>query len=226
MMPTTIRTMIQMTTRKVLMRISRKPLLPALMVLASIAGCAALIPDSASDAVIAAQMKQSFSERGPAKLDRVEQNELQKACTDHAKGELPQGLRAALERTALAAVQYPSDGQWMGEFAEGEKIAQLGRGLQFSDPVNAAGGGNCYACHQLAKSELSFGNIGPSLYQYGKIRGNSEPILKYTWGKIWNAHAYNACSQMPRYGDAKILTEQQLKHLMALLLDPASPVNR
>ncbi len=226
MIPTAIQTATQKTPRKVLMRRSKYAMSLALFVFAGMAGCAVLMPDSASDAMIAAQMKQSFAERGIAKLDRVEQNELQKACTDHAKGELPQGLRAALEKTALAEVRYPSDGKWIGEFAEGEKIAQLGRGMQFSDPANAAGGGNCYACHQLSKAELSFGNIGPSLYQYGKIRGNSEPILKYTWAKIWNAHAYNACSQMPRYGDAKILTEQQLKHLMALLLDPASPVNR
>jgi sulfur-oxidizing protein SoxX len=31
---------------------------------------------------------------------------------------------------------------------------------------------------------------------------------------------------MPRYGDAGILTVQQMQHVMALLLDPASPVNR
>ncbi len=191
-----------------------------------LAGCAALLSDSTSDGAIATQMKSSFSERGPAKLDRVVQNELQQACTEHARGVLPQALRETLERAALAAILYPSDGKWLGEFVEGEKIAQLGRGLQFSDPVGAAGGGNCYACHQMTQSELSYGNIGPSLYHYGKLRGNSDAMLKYTWGKIWNSHAYNACSQMPRYGEAKILTEQQIKHLMALLLDPASPVNR
>ena len=87
-------------------------------------------------------------------------------------------------------------------------------------------GGNCYACHQLTKEEISFGNIGPSLYQYGKVRGAGEETLRYTWGKIWNTHAYNACSQMPRFGDAGILTEEQIRNLMALLLDPNSPVNK
>ncbi|HEU4622011.1 MAG TPA: sulfur oxidation c-type cytochrome SoxX, partial [Burkholderiaceae bacterium] len=99
-------------------------------------------------------------------------------------------------------------------------------GLQFSDTASTVNGGNCYACHQLAKAELAYGNIGPSLYQYGKLRGTSEPILKYTWAKVWNAHGYNACSQMPRFGDAGILTQEQLRHVMALLLDPASPVNQ
>jgi len=31
---------------------------------------------------------------------------------------------------------------------------------------------------------------------------------------------------MPRFGHAKVLDENQIRHLMALLLDPASPVNR
>jgi hypothetical protein len=34
-----------------------------------------------------------------------------------------------------------------------------------------ANGGNCYNCHQISKEEISFGTIGPSLYNYGKLRG-------------------------------------------------------
>jgi L-cysteine S-thiosulfotransferase len=65
------------------------------------------------------------------------------------------------------------------------------------------------------------------------MRGVSDPnspasraIVEYTWGKIWNAKAYNACSNMPRAGHAGILNEQQVKHIVALLLDPQSPVNK
>ncbi len=73
----------------------------------------------------------------------------------------------------------------------------------------------------------------PSLHNYGKIRGvtdpysaSAKPIVEYTWGKIWNAKAYNACSNMPRAGHMGILTEQQVRHIVALLLDPQSPVNK
>jgi sulfur-oxidizing protein SoxX len=52
------------------------------------------------------------------------------------------------------------------------------------------------------------------------------PIIQYTWAKLWNSHAYLACSNMPRFGHQKLLDEQQLRHLMSLLLDPRSPVNR
>jgi sulfur-oxidizing protein SoxX len=68
--------------------------------------------------------------------------------------------------------------------------------------------------------------LGPSLYQYGKLRGDGDAVIKYTWGKLYNAKAYNACTNMPRFGHAGILTEAQMKDLMALLLDPNSPVNK
>ena len=173
-------------------------------------------------------MLSSFKEKGIAKLERVNQTELQKACSlaETAPGGLPDAKRTELQNAALAAVKYPADGKYLGDWKAGEKIAQTGVGFQFSDKEGTAAGGNCYACHQLAPQELSYGNIGPSLYQYGKLRGNSEEIMKYTWAKIWNSHAYNACSNMPRFGAEGILTETQLKDVMALLMAPDSPVNK
>lgn len=173
-------------------------------------------------------MLSSFKEKGIAKLERVNQTELQKACSmaETAPGGLPDAKRTELQNAALAAVKYPADGKYLGDWKAGEKIAQTGVGFQFSDKEGTAAGGNCYACHQLAPQELSYGNIGPSLYQYGKLRGNSEEIMKYTWAKIWNSHAYNACSNMPRFGAEGILTETQLKDVMALLMAADSPVNK
>lgn len=170
----------------------------------------------------------SFKDKGIAKLERVNQTELQKACSlaETAPGGLSDAKRTELQNAALAAVKFPADGKYLGDWKAGEKIAQTGVGFQFSDKEGTAAGGNCYACHQLAPQELSYGNIGPSLYQYGKLRGNSEEIMKYTWVKIWNSHAYNACSNMPRFGAEGILTETQIKDAMALLLSPDSPVNK
>ena len=127
----------------------------------------------------------------------------------------------------------PASGKFIGDWKEGEKIAQNGRGMTWTDAAGSPNGGSCYNCHQISKEELSFGSIGPSLYNYGKLRGvadpaaaDSKPIVDYTWGKLWNAKAYNACSGMPRFGHAGILSEDQLQHVMALLLDPQSPVNK
>ena len=51
-------------------------------------------------------------------------------------------------------------------------------------------------------------------------------MQKYTYNKIFNAKAYNACSEMPRFGHVDALKPEQIKDLVALLLDPESPVNK
>jgi L-cysteine S-thiosulfotransferase len=191
-------------------------------------GCTSMMGGSSepSKEEVTQLLKTSFAEKGSAKLDRLDQSDLQQACSAYATTEMPKELKAKLEKAADDGVKYPSDGKYLGDWREGERIAQNGRGLQFSDAPNTVGGGNCYACHAIDKKELSYGNIGPSLAQYGKLRGNSDPIQKYTWARIWNSHVFNACNSMPRFGAAGILTEQQIKDVMALLLDPNSPVNQ
>jgi L-cysteine S-thiosulfotransferase len=180
-------------------------------------------------------LKASFADRGVAKVDRLDQTEIQRVCSaaNAAGKDLDKPVRERLEKAAYAAIKYPADGQYIGDWKEGERIAQNGRGLQFSDAEGTANGANCYACHQVSPTEISYGNQGPSLLKYGSIRGVTDPkskdaeaMVKYTWGRIYNTHAFNACSNMPRFGEAGILTEVQMKHIMALLLDPASPVNK
>jgi sulfur-oxidizing protein SoxX len=207
---------------------NKQILIGAAAAAALLAGCASLVQTTPSKEETVAVIKAGFQDRGIAKVDRLNQSELQAACSDAAlkRQPLPQDVRARLEKAALDAVKYPSDGKWLGDFKQGERIAQSGVGMQFSDNEKTVNGGNCYACHELTKEEISHGNIGPTLYHYGKLRGTSEPILRYTWGKIWNTHAYNACSTMPPYGASGILSEEQIKHVMALLLDPQSPVNK
>ena len=73
---------------------------------------------------------------------------------------------------------------------------------------------------------MSFGTIGPSLYRFGKVRGFTDETRKYAWGKVYNADAFAACSNMPRFGHSRILTEQQIRDVVALLVNPASPVNQ
>lgn len=194
---------------------------------AGVAGCASMMYTPPTPEETQNVIRSSFRARGIAKLDRLEQSEMQRACSAVAMTgkDLAPDVRARLEKAAQATVKFPTDGKWLGDWKEGEKIAQAGRGLQFSDNEKTVNGGNCYACHQITKREISAGNIGPSLYQYGKLRGNGDAVLRYTWSKIWNAHSSKACSSMPRFGDAGILTEQQIKHVMALLLDPTSPTN-
>ena len=202
---------------------------------AALTGCARLAPAPSLDAQVGDMMKASFRDQGIAKVDRLRQDASNAECSAAQGKPLPEARAKAIEAANLATVKMPVDGQFLGDWKEGEKLAQNGRGMTWSDPsaATSANGGNCYNCHQISKSEVSYGTIGPSLYHYGRLRGVADPaspaskaIVEYTWGKLNNAKAYNACSGMPRFGHGGMLDEAQLKHLMALLLDPKSPVNQ
>ncbi len=171
-------------------------------------------------------LESDFKSQGSVTVERVmQQDDVQKFCSSLEGKEATIDELAKIRKSQIKAVKYPADGQFIGDWVSGNQIANNGKGGQFSDPVGTVSGGNCYGCHQITKEEIAYGTIGPSLYQYGKLRGNSEEIVKYTWEKIYNAQAFIACSSMPRFGHAGILDEQQIKDVMALLLDPASPVN-
>ena len=198
-----------------------------------LAACAAAPTSQQVDEATAQVLKSSFRDQGDAKLDRLKLDASNQACSDAAGAALDEKLGKSIEEANLKTVKFPANGKLIGNWSEGEKIAQNGRGMTWSDKAGEANGGSCYNCHQISKAELSYGSIGPSLYNYGKLRGvidpaapASKPIVDYTWSKLWNSKAFNACSGMPRFGHAGILTEDQLRDVMALLLDPKSPVNQ
>ncbi len=203
----------------------------AVLTIAAVAAGCAMTPAVDYDKVALDMIKGSFRPQGQAGIDRLQQDEAQRLCSGPT-APAPADLKR-IETAELATVKPPPSGRYIGDWREGEKLAQNGRGMTWTDPAGTPAGGNCYNCHQMSKAEISFGTIGPSLYNYGKLRGvqdpadpASAPIVQYTWGKIWNAKAYSACSEMPRFGHAKVLSEQQIQDLMALLLDPKSPVNQ
>ena len=194
------------------------------------------VPNSAEvDRLTAEIVKASFRTEGQATVDRVTQDDTNRLCSaaDVAGKPLDAEVAKAIEQANFKAIRWPTNGQFIGDWRQGEQIAQSGRGMTWTDAPGQANGGNCYNCHQIDKAEISYGTIGPSLYNYGKLRGVTDPasaaakpIVEYTWGKIWNAKAYNACSNMPRAGHSGILNEAQVRHIMGLLLDPRSPVNQ
>lgn len=194
----------------------------------TLAGCATVYSSAELDKMARDAVQRSFSEKGIAKKDRINQDAVTLACSESelTKTPLSGELVRKIEQENYQAIKYPADGKFLGDWKAGERLAQDGRGSTYTDKAGMPNGGNCYNCHQISKEEISHGTLGPSLYQYGKLRGNSEAVVKYTWGKLWNAKAFNACTNMPRFGHQGILTEAQMKDLMALLLDPESPVNK
>ena len=201
-----------------------------------VAGCASGPSVVELNALTDKIVKASFRDQSHVKVERITAtDETNRLCSeaDVAGKPLDEKTAKRIEEANLKAIKWPSDGKFIGDWKEGEKIAQSGRGLTWTDKADDANGGNCYNCHKIDQKEISYGTIGPSLYNYGKIRGVSNPndpaskaIVEYTWGKIWNAKAYNACSNMPRAGHTGILNETQVRHIVGLLLDPKSPVNQ
>jgi len=171
-------------------------------------------------------MQQDFQTRGIANVDRLNQDEAMTLCTKY-RSQPPADVAKKIQAAQMETIKFPADGRFMGDWKSGDKLAQSGRGATWSDKPDSKNGGGCYNCHRVSGTELSYGTIGPSLYQFGKLRGGpTEANMQYVYGKIYNSQAYAACSNMPRFGFHGVLSEEQIKDLVALLLDPESPVNK
>lgn len=196
-------------------------------VLAGVMACAGSVErgtvafPSAEEAV-----RSSWQNVPPGWEQRLVQDETQKLCSD-AHDRPSKAVAARIEAVNRAIpVKYPASGKLVGDWKKGEAIAQSGFGLRPGDATTRPNGGNCYACHSLTQAELSFGTLGPTLNGYGRTRGNSAAVVKYTYERVYNAQQFTACTNMPRFGANGILTPEQIADVVALLVDPNSPVNK
>lgn len=170
-------------------------------------------------------ISRTFGKASPEWQARIVPDETMQACNKY-RNDVPHDVADAIIAREIQKVSYPADGKFLGNWKEGAKIANNGRGGQFSDDEKTVNGGNCYACHQMESTEVSFGTLGPSLTHYGKDRNYAEAEIKQAYTKIHNSQAVIPCSNMPRFGANGFLTEQQIKDVLAFLFDPESPVNK
>lgn len=182
-------------------------------------------PVKVSPDTVAAYVKNTWKAPAEGWQSRIDQDETQRICSESRNNPAKADFEKILARE-LASVVYPADGKVLGDWKAGEAVAQIGTGGQFTDKADGPRGGNCYACHQMAPKELSFGTLGPTLIEYGKIRKFAAIDAKAAYAKIFNAQSVLPCSNMPRFGHNKFLTEQQIKDVTAYLFDPDSPVNK
>ncbi len=210
------------------------PFSRTIVVVAGLSGAALMAPAFAQplakavapEGVNAAIARSWTGETRPDWIKRFEQDEMQTQCSLHRNAP-PKDIADAIQAAAKASIEYPADGRLIGDWKKGETIAQNGYGGRFTDTdPKRANGGNCYACHQLDPKEVSYGTLGPPLREYGKIRKFADADAKAVYDKIYNSHAVLPCSNMPRFGVTKFLTTEQIRDLVALLMDPASPVNK
>lgn len=174
------------------------------------------------------KLDQEVQEGGTAR-QRMVQDEVQKTCSS-LEGVTPD-METLLEvsKQARETIVYPEDGVTLGDWERGRDLAWSGYGFRvghrMDDHENNEVGGNCYNCHQIG-TDRTGGSIGPSLVGFGRIRGTSDAIKKYTYDVIYNSHSAFPCTNMPRFGSSGYLDQQSIADIMAYLLDPDSPVNQ
>src|SRR3954469_10227323 len=172
-----------------------------------------------------AAVKAAFPGKPADWASRLTGDETMQQCSA-SRNNPSKDVAEAIRKREQANIIYPPDNNFMGDWKKGEALAQSGYGLRFTDyPPRQANGGNCYACHQITRKEVSYGTLGPSLSEYGKLRDFKPDAVKAAYEKIYNSHVALPCSTMPRFGANKILTIEQIKDAVALLMSPESPVN-
>lgn len=193
-----------------------------------VAGCATY-PDQATTRQIAEKMVFEAFSASPAHLKRLEQDRSQQICSKVGNANLSTEEAAEVVKLARDSIKYPASGQIVGDWKTGDILAHDGAGDRIRDGKTEnrkENGALCQNCHGLAPGEINVGNVGPALTGYGKQRGNSEAIAKYTYDKIYNAWAFFPCSNMPRLGATGHLTPEQVAHMVAYLIDLQSPINK
>jgi L-cysteine S-thiosulfotransferase len=204
----------------------RSIILAALALVLAGAAVAQQKPAAINPALVDKAIKESWTAAAPEWQARLAEDETQRLCSQYRNAP-PKDVAAAISKREQASIEYPPDGKLMGDWQKGEKLAEDGYGARFTDyPPRRANGGNCYACHQLAKKQVSYGTLGPSLLEYGKIRKYAEADVKAVYERIYNPHAAIACANMPRMGANKFLTIEQIRDLVAYVMSPESPVNK
>jgi len=162
----------------------------------------------------------------PEWIARLEQDEPMALCSAF-RNKPPEDVAEQIKKREQARIIHPDDGQYMGDWRRGERLAQSGYGLRFTDyPPTQPNGGNCFACHQLDRTEVSSGTLGPSLVGYGKLHRGDSDAARMLYERIYNPQAQTACARMPRFGTHGVLTIEQIKDLVAYVMSPESPVNK
>jgi sulfur-oxidizing protein SoxX len=173
------------------------------------------------------KLDQEVQEGGTAK-QRLVQDDLHKVCSETRNK--PSAEQAAkISADARASIKYPEGDIKLGDWKKGRELAWSGFGYRIGHNVDDHNktpvGANCYNCHEFA-GDRQGGTIGPSLRNYGKLRGTEQPVLKLAYGIVYNAHSMFPCTRMPRQGANGLLSQEQILDIMAYLFDPESPVNK
>jgi len=176
------------------------------------------------------KLNQKVQEGGTMR-DRMKQDEIQKICSALKKRQVDSSTAQKVSTIAKNNMLYPKGSIRLGDWKKGRALVQNAFGFRVGHKTDKHSkrkpGGMCVNCHLLdSKMTIPSGNLGPSLRGYGKTRGQSEGVMKYTYEVIYNPHSVFPCTNMPRLGANGFINQEQIRDVMAYLLDPKSPINQ
>ena len=195
---------------------------------AVVIGCATAPSDAETSAKAAQVLKASFKARGQAGIDRLDQDETQKTCTEYAGKAPPKDVAEKIEKINLASIKWPADGKLHGRLEE-RREDRAGRAAASSSPTIPTGPGR----RQLLRVPPA--RAAGSLVRHDRpaavpVRQDARLQRRHRastpTARSGTPRRTARARYMPRFGHSKILTEAQIKDLVALLMDPDSPVNK
>src|SRR6187402_537744 len=116
-------------------------LVAAAILIAGVTGSSAQQKPVVDAAKVDADIAKAFSAAPAEWKPRLEQDESMKECSIHENSP-PKAMAEGIQKREKAKIEYPADGKLMGDWQSGEKLAQSGYGLRFTDyPARNPNGG-------------------------------------------------------------------------------------
>ncbi len=161
--------------------------------------------DGADPILVNKAIEKSWTTVAPDWQARLDQDETQKACSQY-RNSPPKDVAAAIVAREQAAIVYPPDGKLMGDWKNGEKLAESGYGGRFTDYPAApaqrrqllclpsAGQGAGQLRH--AGAEPPGVRQDPQVFR-GRYQGRLRAHLQSACGPCVRKHATIGCQQVP-----------------------------
>ena len=171
--------------------------------------------------------RRRFRPRRPIGSRGFDQDETMKQCSLHENSP-PKPVADEIQKREKARIEYPADGKLMGDWKSGEKLAQSGYGLRFTDYPAAAG--QRRQLLRLPPADQGRGQLRHDRPEPARTTARSgtsaRPTPRRSTRRSTTRRRPIRARTCRGFGTNNVLTIEQIKDLVALVMSPDSPVNK